>query len=68
MDSLVNRTKQPFGASTQHEPRPTHWDRFLQLPKQTTIPDDFLSQAERQQPFADKNPFAKWDEHANSFL
>lgn len=38
--------------------QPKTWDNFLRLLKKTSVPDSFLSQEERNQGIADRDPFA----------
>jgi antitoxin VapB len=46
--------------------KPTTWDGFLEVLKETTVPADFLSPTERHpagvQPTSHRDPFASWQE------
>ncbi len=42
--------------------KPANWDEFLVALKGTAVPDDFLSDTERNQGVQDRDPFKGWTE------
>jgi len=54
--------KDPVSGDVILSQHPTDWDAFFAALADTQIPDEFLSDRERDQGIADRDPFAGWRE------
>ena len=42
--------------------KPSNWDNFFSLLKNSNVPEDFLNPTERNQPTQNRDPFEGWNE------